>query len=170
MCWIDRLSDGFARVAAWMFFIVGAMITYEVVARYVFTAPTSWAEEMSQFFQIWATWLATAHVLRHRGLITIEFLLHRLHGGLRKAMDLFALSIIGIFCAVAVIYGIDIVMESVEQGRHTATMLAVPNWMTESAIPVGFALLLAQTVVEIIRVVVREDDGSDAQTSPLDSH
>ena len=35
----------------------------------------------------------------------------------------------------------------------TGTMLNVPHWMTEAAIPVGFAILLLQALVQIARVV-----------------
>lgn len=169
MRWIDRLSDLFAQLSAWMFFAVGGMITYEVLARYLFNAPTFWAEEMSQFFQIWATYLAAAHVLRHRNLITIEFLLLRLGNGWRKAADLFSLLVIAGFSAIAVVFGIDIVAESVEQGRHTATMMAVPNWMTETAIPLGFAIMFAQCVVEIVRVIQRDAPPTEG-ANPLGGH
>jgi len=164
---IDRLSDAFGRLAAWMFFAVGAMITYEVVVRYVFVSPTIWAEEMSQFFQIWATYLAAAFVLRHRNLIVIEFFLARLSPAWRRIADGFALLVIAVFSAVAIWYGMDIVLESIAQGRHTSTMLGVPKWMTESAIPVGFGLLLAQCVVEFVRLFTRPDDAV-APRSPLE--
>ena len=32
-------------------------------------------------------------------------------------------------------------------------MLGVPRWMTETAIPIAFSLLLAQTFVEVIRLI-----------------
>jgi len=164
---IDRLSDIFGRVAAWMFFAIGAMITYEVVVRYVFVAPTIWAEEMSQFFQIWATYMAAAFVLRHRHLIVIEFFLVRLGPGWRRVSDGFSLVVIAIFSLVAIWYGMDILIDSIVQGRHTSTMLGVPNWMTESAIPFGFSLLLAQCVVEFVRLFNRPDDAVSAR-SPLE--
>ena len=151
MTWIDRLSEAAGRVAAWMFFAIACMITWEVVARYLFLAPTIWAEEMSQFFQIWATYLAAAYVLRHRQLIVIDFFLLRMWPGLRRVVDLFSLSFIALFCLVAIWYGMEILLESIRMGRATSTMLGVPKWMTESAIPVGFGLLLLQTLVEFGR-------------------
>ena len=44
---IDTVGEFSGRCAAWMFFVIGGMITYEVVARYVFNAPTIWAHEAS---------------------------------------------------------------------------------------------------------------------------
>ena len=45
----ERLTLGFAWVAAWLFALSGAMLSYEVVARYFFLSPTKWAAELSQF-------------------------------------------------------------------------------------------------------------------------
>lgn len=149
---IDRASDLLGKLAAWLLFAVGAMITYEVVARYVFLAPTIWAEEMSRFFQIWATYLAAAYVLRHRDLITITVLTERLAPRLRRFSEIGALLVIVLFCAVAVYYGTETMIESIRFGRATATMLTVPLWMTELAIPLGFGLLLLQASVELLRV------------------
>lgn len=146
---IDRVSDILGQVAAWMFFAVGAMITYEVVARYVFLAPTIWAEEMSRFFQIWATYLAAAYVLRHRQLIVIEILTPRLNQPLRRLAQAAALIIIILFCAVAVFYGTQSMMESITLKRASSTMLSVPLWMTELAIPLGFGTLMLQALAEL---------------------
>jgi C4-dicarboxylate transporter DctQ subunit len=146
---IDRMSDILGQVAAWMFFAVGGMITYEVVARYVFLAPTIWAEEMSRFFQIWATYLAAAYVLRHRQLIVIEILTPRLDERLRRLAQAAALIIMILFCAVAVFYGTQSMMESITVKRASSTMLSVPLWMTEIAIPLGFGTLMLQALAEL---------------------
>ena len=39
-------------------------------------------------------------------------------------------------------------------------MLGVPKWMTETAIPLTFSLLLAQTIVEIIALAKAGPGGS----------
>ncbi len=155
MAWFDRISEVCGQIAAWLFFIIAGMITYEVVSRYVFISPTIWAEEMSQFLQIWATYLAAGYVLKHRQLISIDFFLLRMGPGLRRISDLFSLLIIALFCSVAIYYGTDILLESIRMGRATSTMLGVPKWMTESAIPVGFSVLLLQTVGEMVRLFSR---------------
>jgi len=149
---IDRLNEVFGWIAAAAFVAVGAMITYEVVMRYVFLSPTIWAEEMSRFLQIWATYIAAATVLRHRQLIAITVLVERLSPRGRKIAEAFALLWILVFCGVAVWYGLDIMLDSIRLGRATSTMLAVPQWMTELAIPLGFTLLGLQALAELIRL------------------
>jgi len=149
---IDRLNDAFGWLAAAAFVAVGGMITYEVVMRYVFLAPTVWAEELSRFLQIWATYIAAAYVLRHRQLIAITLLVDRFGPRGRRLAEGFALVCILLFSLVAIYYGLEIMLDSIRQGRASATMLAVPKWMTEAAIPLGFLLLGLQALAELIRL------------------
>lgn len=150
---IDRLSDSLGLLSGWMFFAVGGMIVWEVAARYLFNAPTIWAEEMARFFQLWATYLAAATVLRHRGLIRISIVIDRLGPGARRVAELFSLSAIAAFSALAIWYGWTIAADSLAVGRTSSTMLDVPSWLTEIAVPVGFGLLLMQCLVEIGRLL-----------------
>ena len=145
---IAFLSDIFGKLAAWMFFAIGAMITYEVVARYVFLAPTIWAEEMSRFFQLWAVYLATAYVLKHKNLIRITLLVDRLGDRGRRWAEALTLAWVAIFSGIAIWYGMVIMIDSIVLGRVSSTMLGVPKWMAEASIPIGFTLLLLQCLAE----------------------
>ena len=42
---VSFFSRPLGWIAAMLFFLAGAMLTYEVVARYLFVAPTIWAAE-----------------------------------------------------------------------------------------------------------------------------
>lgn len=150
---IDRVSSLCARLSAWLFFIIGGIIVFEVVARYVFLSPTVWGEEMSRFLQIWATYLAAAFVLQQRKLIAIDVLINKTPPLVQKIFEASALLFVMLFCAVACIWGSLIVIDSIMVGRATSTMLAVPSWMTEIAIPIGFGLMFIQAVVELCRTL-----------------
>ena len=160
---MDRLSGLLARLSAWAFFVVGLMICYEVALRYFFNAPTVWAEEMSRFVQLWATYLAAAWALRHRELIRITIVTDRLSTTARRWLELFSLLVITVFSGFAVWYGTWIAWDSVVQSRTTSTMLDVPAVLTEAAIPVGFTLLAAQALREMARVW---REGAPAPTAP----
>ncbi len=149
---IDKVSDACGRFAAWLFFAIGLLITAEVVSRYVFNAPTPWTEDVSQALQIWATYLAAAFVLRNRDLIVIEFFIARMSPSRRRVADTVSLVAILVFAAFAAVYGAAIVAESIVQNRHASTMLGLPRWLTEAAIPVGFGLLILQALAELVRL------------------
>lgn len=160
---IDSISEMCAKIAAWLFFLIGCVIVFEVVARYVFLAPTVWGEEMSRFLQIWATYLAAAYVLHQRKLIAIDVVVSRMPKFFRITCESCALLVIIVFSLTAFIYGLDITIESIRIGRATSTMLAVPKWMTEVVIPIGFGLLTLQAFAELIRTIT----SSRSSGSPL---
>ncbi|GBD42071.1 hypothetical protein HRbin39_01458 [bacterium HR39] len=146
------LVDRLARLSAWIFFAIGFMLLYEVVARYLFNAPTIWAEELSRLFQLWASWLAAAHLLESRQLIAIGILRGRLPAALERVRAACVLAVIALVAAGGLVWGLWIVAESIRFGRKTATMLDLPLWVSEIAVPVGCALLLVQVAAEARRL------------------
>ena len=68
----DRITNAVGTLAAWIFFVIGLIVTFEVVMRYAFNSPTIWVDEISRVLQIWATCLAAGYALRHRALIVID--------------------------------------------------------------------------------------------------
>jgi len=148
---LDRVSSACAALAAWLLFAVGGMILWEVGARYLFNAPTIWAEELSRFFQLWAVYLATAALLRDDTHIRITLVTDRFGDQTRRWLDVLSLSIIAAFCLIPIWYGWEITADSLAVGRTSSTMLDVPSWLTEIAIPAGSALLLLQALSQIAR-------------------
>ena len=88
---IDWLSEQTGKLAAWAFFLVGIFVTYEVVMRYVFTAPTVWVDEVSRITQIWAAYLAGAYVLKHREMIVIDVAFKNPHTLGRRLCETFSI-------------------------------------------------------------------------------
>lgn len=145
-----------ARLAAALFVASGAMLTYEVVARYFFTAPTIWAAELSQLCLIWGSLVAMAWCLRERRHIRITAVTSLLPQGPRVVAEALAMLAVAIFSAIVVWKGFEIFWTSFERGRTTGSMLDLPIWITELAIPFGFAVLLAQALLEALRAMQGE--------------
>ena len=148
---IDRTSDVIGKLAAALFCATGAMIAYEVLARYFFAAPTIWAAELSQLCLLWGTFLGMARPLHNHEHIRITVLTGALGPRAKRGAEIFALLFIGVFAAVVVWYGAEIALDSFLRGRSTGTMLNIPNWWSEATIPIGFGLLLLQCLVELAR-------------------
>ncbi|WP_191602449.1 TRAP transporter small permease [Marinomonas algicola] len=145
-----RLITLCGQLSAILFVLVAVIITYEVIARYVFTAPTIWSEDISLLCQIWATCLGASWVLQHKALIRIDFLTSMLGERVRKMSDFVALLSIIFFAGFVAYYGFELLRESIEMGSASASMLGLPLWATKSAIPVGFGLLTLQAILEMV--------------------
>jgi len=155
---IDRIGDYTGKLAACLFCATGAMIAYEVLARYFFTAPTIWAAELSQLCLLWGTFLGMARPLHRNEHIRITILTGSLGPRAQRAAEIVSLLFIAAFALVVVWYGTEIALDSFGRGRSTGTMLNIPNWWSEAAVPLGFGLLLLQCLVELARRL-RASDG-----------
>ena len=150
----DTVSDAIGTLAAWMFFSIGLFVAWEVLLRYAFNAPTIWVDEVSRIFQIWATLLAGAYLLRHRELILIDIFFRNRETLARKMIETFSVLMIAVFCAVAAKFGFDLWLKATLAGHTTDSFLAPPKWLTHAALWVGFGLMLIQCVIEVIRIWV----------------
>lgn len=146
---INQLSIWAGLFGATLLAVTGLFLTYEVVARYFFIKPTTWAAEISQLCLIWGCLLAMAWVLTLRQHITVNALTSLMPRSAQKVCV--AVSLVGIlvFSIVIVFWGWDIFYESWVRGRTTGSLLNLPTWVAELPVPLGFLLLFAQAACEL---------------------
>lgn len=143
----DQCVSICAWLAAYLFVLAGAMLTYEVVARYFFTKPTIWAAELSQMCLIWGTLLAMAKLLEQRQHIQVDAIVRHLPDRLATVLEALVMLIVAFFAGIVCYFGFEIFYDSFERGRTTGSMLNVPIWIVEFAVPFGFALLFVQALL-----------------------
>ena len=71
---IDRVSDLSGKAVRWLCVFLVALITFEVIMRFVFRNPTMWAFETSMILGVIIYVFAWSYVQRHRGHIRVEIL------------------------------------------------------------------------------------------------
>ncbi|MEE4188334.1 MAG: TRAP transporter small permease [Roseobacter sp.] len=152
MYFISRLSHLACVIGAVLMAATGAMLTYEVIARYFFIKPTIWAAELSQLCLVWGCLLAMAHLLTLRRHITVNAVTTLLPDAGQRLCAYIALTVVIVFSAIVAFWGFDIFYTSFERGRTTGSILNMPIWISEASVPVGFGLLALQGVVELLRL------------------
>lgn len=158
MTWFSTLTKALAWSAAFLFVLAGFMLTYEVTARYLFVAPTIWAAELSQLCLIWGSLIAMAWLLGARRHIAVDALTSHFTQGQMRLSEAFAMACVAVFSAIVAWKGWGIFFDSFERGRTTGSMLDLPTWVSELAVPVGFALLFVQALIEIGRALTGKID------------
>lgn len=136
-----------ATLAAYLFVLAGAMLTYEVIARYFFTRPTIWAAELSQMCLIWGTLLAMAKLLNSGQHIQVDAIVRHLPYRIANTLQAFVMLVVATFAVVVCVFGYNIFQDSFERGRTTGSLMNVPIWIVELAVPFGFALLFLQALI-----------------------
>ena len=139
--------------AAGFYILIGFIVSFEVISRYIFNAPTIWVNEISRLLQIWATYLALTYTFHNKEFIRITVFYDKANDKTKKVLDFISFIFIIYFSSFVTYYGWLIAYDSFEVGRTSSTILDLPAVITEIAIPISFALLLVRVFLEILRYI-----------------
>ena len=153
MNYYDKIVKYSGYLASALFIAIGFIVSYEVIMRYLFNSPTIWVNEVSRFLQIWATYLALTYSFHKQDFIRITVIYDRLNESGKKILDFISFIFIIIFSCFVVYYGWLIAYDSLKVGRTSSTILDVPSFLTELAIPLCFAFLVIRVILEAIRYI-----------------
>jgi len=141
---IGRLEagGGFLGQLGLVFMVVS--ITYDVVLRYVFVAPTHWALEVNTFLLAFICVIPSGAVLRAGGQIRITFLLDRLSPAMRNRLDILRDGVGIFFCGIMVWKGTEMAYVAWLHNDRMSTSLGTPLVIPYLFLPIGFFLLALQ--------------------------
>jgi C4-dicarboxylate transporter DctQ subunit len=150
---VDGLSLGGAALGAGLLVFITAGVFYEVMARYVFNAPTEWSLEITTYALVWAGFLGAGHAHRHRRHVRVDLFVERLSPGVQRRLGLWTELLALAVCVLVLVYGTRFVYESYVTEATSVSPLRVPLFIPELAVPIGAALIALQCVVSILRAL-----------------
>lgn len=105
----SRIIDIFDRVFQYIliFFMVEItlVISMSVVSRYFMNSPVYWAEEVTRYSFVWATFIGAACAYRQKELVSMSVVLNALSRINRKRVSLVLEIIVAVFLVLAIFYG-----------------------------------------------------------------
>ncbi len=146
LSWLEE-----AFVGAGLAFASGLLFV-NVVLRYWFLAPISWAEELSLYLVVWMVFVGSSVAVRTRGHIAIDLLALTLSPANRRRLILAVGALVLIFLGVFGYFSGEHTLRVRASGQLTPVMLA-PMWLTYLAMPVGSALMFLRTCQVLWRVL-----------------
>lgn len=128
-------------------------VSYEIAARWLFDQPTIWAQEVSVYLLIALAFLGLAATHQADEHIRIDLFTRNLVRGVRRAIEVTGLIVLSGYAWLAAYGGMEMVAQSWRFGRRSLTLLAVPVWISQLAIPIGMGLLAVAALVRVWRVL-----------------
>jgi C4-dicarboxylate transporter DctQ subunit len=121
--------------------VLPLIMSYEVLVRYFFNAPTSWAVDFSEYILFYSTLLAAAWLLRHGEHIQLTIVMEKVGQRGRWFMKLFQ-SLAGVFaCGFVVWTGIGATHDTFVRKVLIVRPVEVPKYLMMWVIPFCFFLL-----------------------------
>jgi TRAP-type C4-dicarboxylate transport system permease small subunit len=140
-----------AALGAAMIVLMALWITFEVIARYAFNAPTIWVTDLSEYTMLYATFLAAPWLVREGGHVQVDFLLSRLSPRQQHALAVATCLLAAAASSVLLWQSIEATWDTFSRNQHMARAWAIPRWTILAIIPVGSFFL----VIEWLRAAIR---------------
>lgn len=137
-------------ILSYLVVVMLALLLFEIASRYVFSAPTVWAAELTQLLFGAYIILSGGFLLVRNGHINVDILYNRF-GERQKAVVNIATSFLFFaFMAVILKEGWSMAEDSWSMRESSYSAWNPPIWPLKLAIPLGVLLLLLQGIVRLV--------------------
>lgn len=155
---LDKLNLGLMRLSMLALILTACILTYSVVSRYFFKAPTDWQDEASVFMLVGVTFFCSAYVQSYRGHIGIEALASLLPAGVNR-FRLFVVDLVScLFCLFFSWKSWTLWHEAWVDGQTTTSTFAPPLWIPYGMMALGISLLTLQIAVQVLARMTNQQD------------
>jgi TRAP-type C4-dicarboxylate transport system permease small subunit len=162
---VGRLNQGIGIIGQVGLVFMVASITYDVILRYVFIAPTHWALEVNTFLLAFLCVIPAGDVLRVGSQIRITFLYDRLTPAVKARLDIVRAAAGVFFCTIMIWKGADMAWKAWLHNDRMSTSLGTPMVIPYLLLPLGF-LLLALQYLSIAASTLKKSPAAPAAHPP----
>ena len=143
------IVKGLFYACSLLMFSMLAIITAQVLSRYIFSSPLTWSEELGRYIFVWMSFLGMAVAIRQGSHVALDILVKKLTGVNQKILMLINNGLILFFGACLSISG----FKFVELGmKQTSPTLQIPMQYVYAVIPISGVLLLYFVLSETVKV------------------
>jgi TRAP-type mannitol/chloroaromatic compound transport system permease small subunit len=151
---INRINEKIGKAVSFLIVAMGAVILYEIIARYIFNRPTIWVHETAQMiFGAYAILLG-AYALQRGAHVNVDLLYGRFNPRTRAFIDLFTWVLFYLFCGLILVKGWEMAWDSFRLGETDSTSFAPPLYPIKMMIPLGALLILFQGLTKTVKDIV----------------
>ena len=148
---IDGISEWVGRIDSFLLLIVIGATFYEVIVRYFFHNPTSWSNELCSIIFAIYIMLGGAYIYSHKAHICMDILSSHYSPRVKALVDILTYFLAFSFLFVMTWKGGERMIQTIATNEHSTTVWAPSMIPFRSALPVGCALFLLQTLAQLVR-------------------
>ena len=140
--------------------IVGtlAVVTGEVVARYIFNSPTQSSLEITEYFLVAMGFLPLAMIYQRGGHVSVDLVVNLFPERVKRHCLTASAVITAIFSFLVFWFGMGMTLHAFESQTASSSLMAFPMWIAYLPIPLGFLALACQATLTIV-----DSDRSDVR-------
>ncbi|MBU1156645.1 MAG: TRAP transporter small permease subunit [Proteobacteria bacterium] len=150
---VRSLNQAMGLIAAPLIGVVAIIVLYEVIVRYFFHAPTSWAQEVCEYLLCALVMFGTGYTLSHYGHTRVDILYSHMSDKARARVEI----LVGVLLIIAMLpiiwMGGKVAIEAFMVGDTSSSAAALPLGPAKATVPLGAIFLLLQGLANAVENV-----------------
>lgn len=148
---IERVVDVVGEATSWLALVIVALLATNVLLRYLFHTGSVWAQELEWHLLVPLVLFGTSYALRHGAHVRVDIVYGRFSKRAKVVVDLIS-ALLAVAISVLFIWlSLHYVQQSYVIDEGSPDPGGLPHrYLLKSLIPVGFALLLAQSIASAL--------------------
>lgn len=134
-------------------FAILTLMLLQILARFVFSTPVPWAEELGRYGYVWLVFVGSVLLATERSLLTVRIFSEKIPETAQRGMEVFSLALVAVSC-FALAFGSFGWMVNVSAGSSPA--LGVPNDLLYGVVWMSLLLIGAFSALNAILVASRK--------------
>ena len=148
---IDNANERIGNIAAYLLIPMTCIISYEVVMRYFFNAPSIWTMETSEYLLLAVVALGGGYTLLNRGHVNVDVIYSRLSERRRAIIDCITFCLFFAFIGAFVWQSWEAAIKALRIREYSPSFWAPPVYPIKALLPIGAFLILLQGLAKFIR-------------------
>ena len=152
---IDVFIDLVGRAASWIALLLALVMGANVFLRYGFSIGFIWSQELEWHLMVPICLFGMSYALRHGEHVRVDILFASFRPRTKIAIDILSAVLAMAFSAIVIWLSIAYVGQSWAIGEGTANPGGIEyRYVIKALIPIGFALLLLQSLAQAIHCTI----------------
>ena len=160
---LKRFNEFLVKIGSWgtilFMAVIGIVIPYEVIGRYVFQKMTIWSGEVSTYSLAWASMLGGAVGLKKGYQVNMTSVVESVPPGVAKALKFLAYLSALFFFGMMFGFGL---FQTIYNWKQTSPAIGLIMSIPYASLPVGFFIMFFLTLEEFLAFLGLESKGDAA--------
>ena len=143
----QRCCEIMIHMTEFLLFFIMAIVTYEVVARYLFKRPTLWVVDVSRYCLVYITFLGAANFLLKGEHINVDLVLTHVSEKTRLILNIIGHVICALAFLVFLIFTSGTTWDHYVRGILVIDPIEIPKVIPLAIIPIGTFFLLVAAII-----------------------
>jgi TRAP-type mannitol/chloroaromatic compound transport system permease small subunit len=163
---LDMAIDRIGRVTGWCAFAIVVVMASNVLLRYLFRTGSVAMQELEWHLMAPICMLGLSYAILKDGHVQVDILFGRFPERVQRAIQFLSTVLVVIVIGILLKLSIPYVLQSYRIGEQSPDPGGLTHrWILKAMLPVGFALLLIQSIAAMLRALIPIIDPTATVTS-----